>query len=350
MSKVVTSEGLQDFISTGKPTETVPNDPKARKEALNAKLAAADAPEIEPAKALVEMKVGEEPVKEAPKVEETGLEPEDHDLAERAKRRIGKKHYEMKLAQEAALAAKEEVAEAERFAENLFNERESWKKRAEEAETAKKALEAQVKPSVPEVKKPDPNAFMDENRQFKAFEYAEALAEYSAKKAVADDRQEQAAARQKLESDAAAAAFKARMEEATKKTPDWKEVVQGSDITLQNECLQYISQSEYGTDLAYYLAKNKAVAEKIRAMHPIRAIAELGKIETSFEKPAIPTAEKTQAVIPPATSRTERQGAPAPITPITTLGTAAVVVDPAKMDFKQLRAYERERRLEKSRR
>ena len=117
------------------------------------------------------------------------------------------------------------------------------------------------------------------------------------------------------------------------------EVVGNSPIILQNEALQYIAQSEYGTDIAYFLAKNPERAEKIKALHPIRAIAELGKIETGFEKPAESVSAQAQA-----TSKTvERQGAPAPITPISTSGTGSIVLDPAKMDYKQLRAYEREK-------
>ena len=69
-----------------------------------------------------------------------------------------------------------------------------------------------------------------------------------------------------------------------------------------------------------------------------------GKIETSFEKPANTVAGKTVATDSTATSRTvEPKGAPPPITPISTSGTGSINVDPAKMSYKELRQYERER-------
>ena len=333
MGKVVTSEGLTDFVQTGKPTEVIASTKLKAEKAAPLEVVGANA-EKEPEKAAEPAKV---------EADDTGLEAEDHDLAERAKKRIGKKHYEMKVAQEAAAKAAAEVAEAERFAENLFNERESWRTKAEAAEARAAELEAKNKPAPVVAKKPDPETFMDDKGQFKAFEYAEALAEYSAKKAVEDDRKAQADAQTKAANEAADAEFRKRMEEATKKTPDWMEVVKGSTVVLPDACLQYIAQSEYGTDIAYFLAKNEDVAAKIKAMHPIRAVAALGKLETSFEKPATKTAEKTEAVSSPATSKTvEPKGAPAPITPIAT-GAGSVNIDPAKMNFQQLRAYERER-------
>lgn len=352
MSKVVTSEGLQDFISTGKPTEVI-----AKKAALDAKLAVADSPE--PEKPVIEANA-EKPADEIKLVEkeDNGLEPEDNDLAERAKKRIGKKHYEMKKAQEEAAKAREEAEQDAKLAENLFNERELYRKRAEEAEKALEAAKAAPKPAEVPIAEPvetDAKYWNDKKEfQLRAFlkdhdEWRDADAR---QKAEADRRREQEAAI-KAENEKVDVAFKSKVETArATKYPDWDEKVAKADVVLPFAVLDYIKRSDYGDDLAYFLATHKEVADSIRAMHFTRGIAELANIETSFKKPATPAAtEKTEVpATTPATSKTvERQGAPAPITPIPT-GGSPVQVDPAKMDFKQLRAYERSRAQEARRR
>lgn len=344
MSKVVTSEGLQDFVSTGKPTEIIEKAPDKRA-ALNAKLAQTDAPPAPEVPPKEEIKLTEAKDEK----EDNGLEAEDHDLAERAKKRIGKKHYEMKKAQEEAAKAREEAEQDARLAENLFNEREMWRKRAEEAEKAAvKAPEPKVAElPIAEPAERDPK-YWDDQKQFKLKEFvADSIAfkAESDRRVAAADRQRELEAAQKAENERLDSAYKARIDTARVKYPDWDEKVPKADVILPFAVLDYIRRSEYGADLAYFLVDHKDVAEKIKAMHFTNGIAELAIIETSFKKPAI-TADSGKTVEPapsPATSKAvERQGAPAPITPIPT-GGSPVQVDPAKMDFKQLRAYERER-------
>jgi hypothetical protein len=347
MPKVISSEGLQTFIETGKPTETIPREKREARPAapaLEMKAGNGAAPPVADAPGTSEEPKAQAKAEAKPE-DDLGLDPEDHDLAERAKKRIGKKHYEMKKAQEEASAKAAEAAESERFAEQLFNEREEWRKRAEAAEKARDELKAKAEPPPAALTKPDPEKYYDDKRNFRAFDYANDLAEYTAKKAIADDRAEQEKAARAKAEEAQKAEFTKRIAKATEKYPDWQKVVGGSDLVLQNQALQYLSESEYGTDLAYFLAKNRDIAEKIKAMPAIRAIAELGKLETSFEKPANPPA-KAEAASPAV----ERPGAPAPITPISTSGTGTINTDPAKMNFQELRAYRRQQAIDKSRR
>jgi hypothetical protein len=336
--KVMTSEkGILSTLVIKDPVKKPPQS--AAPLEMKAQTPAADAPEhLNDPKDKSEVVSGEKPVeKEVKSSEEPALDPEDHDLPERARRRIGK--YSVAAKQEAALraAAEAEAADSERFAEGLFNERELLRKRVAELEV--NAPRETVK--APEDAKPDPQdkKYLNAAGEFQWHQFSDDNAAYAAKKAIADDR---AAQRQEADSARAAqekAAFEKRIEAAKVKNKDWMEVVSNSSVILPNEALQYIAQSEYGTDIAYFLAKNPDKAENIKALHPIRAIAELGKIETGFEKPA--ESVSAQAA---ATSKTvERQGAPAPITPIETSGSGSVVLDPAKMNFKQLRAYEREK-------
>lgn len=276
------------------------------------------------------------------------IDAEDRDLSDitveeaqkKARQKITKyaNRWQTELRAKEKLA--EEVAESERFAENLFNEREAYRKKAEDAEARANALEAQ-KPKAPEFVAPDekdPKYYNDKGEfQWKAFSTDNAA--YEAKKAIAADRQARAEQEAKDKAQAEAQAFSEKVAKAEKKYPDWKKVVLNSPILLPNEALAYITQSDYGIDIAYFLGNNQELGDKIKAMHPIRAIAAIRDIETSFEKPAVSSAPAPDAPSKPA----ERQGAPPPITPIQITGTTPVQMDPAKMDFKQLRAYERDR-------
>jgi hypothetical protein len=345
MAKVITAgkEGAA-LAAAGKSTTEVFKDerPRARQAA--------------PA---LEMKAGEgaaPPIVDAPEVREAEkpdleahIDAEDKDLSDiaveearaAARRKITKyaNRWQAELKKAETLA--QEVAESERFAEGLFNEREAYKKKAEAAEARALALEA-GKPKAPEFVAPDENdaKYKNEKGEFEWKKFSTDNAAYVAKKAIAEDRKAQAdqanAQRQQVED----AKFQERIATAIKKNPDWIEVVTNSPTMMLNSVLEYIKLSEYGTDISYHLAKNPDVADKIKAMHPIMAIAAIRDIETGFLKPAA----KSSSELSTAPSKTvERPGAPAPITPISTSGTGSINVDPAKMSFKELRAYERAR-------
>jgi hypothetical protein len=355
MAKTVSSAGLADFIQTGKPTQVFENDQTSKRQAeaakakLETKLAIVDSPAPEGAGAAkpngatppADGEKAAAPAETAPAAKtEAHEEPDDLKgipLSEAAQKRLDKwlaKRTAMtKTAQEEAAAAKKEAEESERFAETLFNEREQWRKRAEEAEKR-----TGTPPAAPEPpKRPETKDFLDDKGQFKAIEYAEALAAWSAKNALEEDRKAQDAKRAAAEKEAADAAVRAKIAAAQAKYPDWEQKVTGSDITLQNECLHFMAESEHGMDIAYYLADNPKEAARIRAMRPLVAVAELGKLQMRFEKAAEPP-----VTTPPA--KVETSGAPPPITPISTSGSGSVVVDPAKMNFKQLREWHKERR------
>lgn len=351
MAKTVSSAGLADFIATGKPTQVFENDATSKRQSseakakLETKLAVVDSPNPETP-----------PADSSPKAEDSGnaaLAPageaktqphEEADdlkgipLSETAQKRLdkwlAKRTGMMKAAQEEAKAAKEAADESERFAENLFNEREEWRRRAEAAE---QRSATQPKPAEPP-KKPTTADFMDDKGNFKAIEYAEALAAWSATDAIERKEREAAETRKKEETERFNAEVRERIDAATKKYPDWEKKVTGSEVTLQNECLAYIARSPYGMDLAYYLAENTAEAKRIRAMDPYLAIAELGVLASRFQKAAEPPA--TAAAAPKEHAST----APAPITPISTSGTGSIVIDPAKMSFQQLRQWHKDRR------
>jgi hypothetical protein len=338
MAKVVTGKGMQEFVETGKHETIKDREPKKEK----------DAPVLEAVKTAPVLEVsgdgggnsGDKTVEVTG--EDTGLEAEDNDLAERAQKRISKKHREMKQAEALAKRLQNELDDTENFSKSQFD-------RARMAEEKLTTLERELNDlrskatvaEVPKNQKPDAKDFYDEKGQFKAFEYAEKLAEYSATKAVEDDRKRQSDERTKAEQNLIVKAFEARLEKAREKYPDFKEVVGKADVNVPPYIQQYMVESDFGGDLGYHFAKYPDVFEAITKLSPIKAIAAIGKLETQWEKKEVKAETVETPVIPKA-------GAPAPIKPLQG-GSGVINVDPAKMDFKQLRAYEAERRRNKGR-
>jgi len=103
--------------------------------------------------------------------------------------------------------------------------------------------------------------------------------------------------------------------------------------------LNYIYESDHSALLAYHLAKNPEESQRIAKMRPILGLAELGKLEDKLtaKVPEPKVEPKVETPVP------ERGGAPPPITPIATNASGTVNTDPARMSYKELRAYERAR-------
>ena len=308
MAKVTTSEkGIQT-------TEVIVDTKRSKPGAaapLEMKAGSGAPPVVDGPGERIEVKAEVKPDVKAEEPDEH-VDAEDRDLSDitikevqdKARRKIGKyaQRWQTELKAKEKLA--EEAADAERFAEQLFNEREQYRKQVAE-------LEAKVpkdQPKAPEDIAPDENDAKYRNAagEFQWKQFSTDNAAYEAKKAIKADRQAQAEAAQAAAAEAATAEFKKRMTVAEQKYPGWLKTVESSSVILPNEALAFIAQSEYGTDIAYYLAKNPVEAEKIKALHPIRAIAAIRDIEAGFEKPKQPLAEA-----PAAPSRTvERQVAP----------------------------------------
>ncbi len=321
MGKVVTSAGLQEFVSTGK-FDTVKNDAPPKKE---------EAPPLEVKKDIVPQDVKPEPKEEPAYKDEDPEAQAEIDKSERFKKLIGKKHYEMKKAQA-------EAESADRLAEEQFNRARLAEQRLAEYETKLKDLEAKALPKEqPQAERPDPAKFHDEKGQFKAFEYAEALAAWSADQSIAKYKADQEAAQLKAQTEAAEKLAKARVAEAQKAHPDFTEVMERADVKTHNAVLQYLTASEQIGEVSYYMATHPEFVARINALNPLKAIAEIGKLELTFEKPAPKAPEPKE--IPAAPKVTS--GAPPPITPLTTSSSVNVNTDPAKMDFKELRAFRR---------
>jgi hypothetical protein len=319
MGKVVTSQGLREFVSEGK-FETVKNDSPPKTEA----------PPLEVKKDIVPADVKEVPKPDDYKDEDTETQAEI-DKSERFKKLIGKKHYEMKKAQA-------EAESADRLAEEQFNRARLAEQKLAENDAELKELRSKAAPKEqPKTEKPDPAKFNDDKGQFKAFEYAEALAAWSADQSIAKYKADQEQALLKAQSEVAEKLAKERVAAAIKLHPDFEEVMKAADVKTHNAVLQYLTSSEHIGEVSYYLATHPEYVTRINALNPLKAIAEIGRLELTFEKPAPKVEIPTEIPAAPKVI----SGAPAPITPLPTGGSVDTNTDPAKMDFKQLRAFRR---------
>lgn len=351
MGKVVTSEGLTEFVQSGKftqvtdhkPGETPKLETVAPTPTLDVK--PADKPAEKPAEAPKEAPKPDDPDNELT-AEEKALPEKAQKEIQRSKRAVNEKHKAMKEAQEAA-------AEAERFAENLYNERRLATERAEAAEARLKELEAKTTPKEPELKEPNRADFTDAAGNLDWEKYTDAKADYRAKLAIKEERERVSKETAEAQQNARIEALRTRADKAREAHPDFDEVmsrVKGTDADkVPNFVLSYIQESENSAEIAYHLAKHPEVSQRISKLKPILGIAELGKLEDTLVKPPSEAA-KVPAADSVTPIRSERGGAPAPITPLNGEGTTGINTDPSKMSYKELRAYHRAREAEKRRR
>jgi len=200
-------------------------------------------------------------------------------------------------------------------------------KRAKQAEAEKQALEARlqeleskVAPAPQQIEqdilgeKPQASQFQD------AFEYAEALAEWSAEKALVErDKQEQQR-KVEVERQEVIKSWTSKLEKAKAELPDFDEMVASSQVQVRDEVRDAILESDVGPQILYQLASDDDLAQRISSMPVNKALKELGKLEVQFERKEAPAEVKSEPVA--------RSKAPAPIKPLTAgKGTQDVLID-----------------------
>lgn len=334
MAQVVTNENMLEFIQNrqvpefkapAKDEPAKPSEPAAVQADTPAKeqIAKAEQPrgddgkfvKADGEKSKDESKAEDEP-KEAAKAAEND-DDEDADLPERVRRQIGKKHRQMKEAEEFARERDRHAAVAEARAAEL-------QRRIEE-------LEGKKSGSAPEkdAKAPKPEDFKT------VAEYADALTEYKLEQKLAKYREEALKQQQKAHVERAQSEFAERIAKAMKDIPDYADVVEQADDNVPPHMAQYIVESDLGPLLGYHLAKHPDVLERLSKLSPVRAVAELGKLEATLEKKP----EEKKPVI------REVSRAPAPISPLEGKS-APVTKDPSQMTFAELRAHREAERKE----
>ena len=195
-----------------------------------------------------------------------------------------------------------------RFSE-ITKQREEARKEAQAEREARQALEQRLA-ALESKGQPQKAQFVDEKPQpsqfSDAFEYAEALAEYTADKRIADMKREEAQAKEAEQRQKVINQWTSKVEAAKATLPDFDDIVASSDVVVNDDIRDAILESDVGPQILYHLAENDEVAKKIAGLSPKQALREIGKLESRFE--AKPEAEKPAPIV--------RSKAPAPIQPI----------------------------------
>lgn len=204
---------------------------------------------------------------------------------------------------------------------DITKQREAARDEARREREAREALEARYKELESKLS-PAPAPVMDLNAepqpsQFDdAFEYAKALAEYSAEKALRDRDRQDAERRANEERAKMMDVWNKKLEKSKAELPDFEEMVASSDVAVSNEVRDAIFESDVGPRILYHLAENPELAKSLADMSQARALREIGKLEARFEVKSEP--EKVQPVA-------VKSNAPAPISPLRATSAAADV-------------------------
>jgi hypothetical protein len=194
-----------------------------------------------------------------------------------------------------------------RFSE-ITKQREEARKEAQQERQAREALEArlavlerQPAPQAPKVdEEPQPSQFND------AFEYAKALAEYTADQRIGEMRRQDAEAKEAQERQKVIETWASKVQAAKASMPDFDDIVASSDVVVNDDIRDAILESDVGPQILYHLAENDDVAKRIAGLSPKQALREIGKLEARFEVKE--TAPETKPIV--------RSKAPAPIQPL----------------------------------
>lgn len=189
--------------------------------------------------------------------------------------------------------------------EQARQEAQREREQREALEARLKELEAKVNPPAAQPEdelgeEPKPEMFND------MFEYARALAEYTADKKLMERDKEEKARQAKAEQEAKFQAWADRVNAAKNELPDFDDMVQSSDVRVSDPVRDAIIESEHGPKILYWLAENTDFAKKLADMSVVSAVREIGKIEARFEKAKDPEPK-------PVVGKSK---APAPINPL----------------------------------
>jgi hypothetical protein len=210
--------------------------------------------------------------------------------------------------------AEDEAEEAEKPKDKLekrfskvSRQRDEANARAEQLESRLRDLEARANPqpiaqTANVDDKPQAVQFND------AFEYAEALAEWSAEKALRDRDIAESQRKADEERNKVIENWNQKVAKAKGSMPDFDEIVASSTTVVSDAVRDAIIESDVGAQILYHLASDDEYAESLAKMPAIKALKEIGRLEARFE------AEDEK---PEVKARTVTQSkAPAPISPL----------------------------------
>jgi hypothetical protein len=212
--------------------------------------------------------------------------------------------------------------------EKRFSELTRQKKEAlaqvEAERSAKEALEARLREyedRQPQQPKADESPIGREPRadQFDdAFEYAKALAEWSAEKALYDRDQQDLNRKAEEEKQKVLKTWSEKLQKAKPNLADFDDIVNSTQIVVSDEVRDAIVESDVGPEILYHLASlDGEEAQKFQDLSLSKALREIGKLEARFEKQE--SAEETAVRSKPVVQKSK---APAPLSPIRATGSA----------------------------
>lgn len=361
---VVTSANLAELASTGKVDQSKSELPPTTREKIALKRSGITEPKLEskqvvptadsskeeikedsskkldePAKAVVQDKSAEPSAK--PKDDDTS----EDDLPERARKVIGKKHRQMKEAEEFATLQRGLRLEAE--------------KRVKE-------LEAQLASATPKQAKPESDTSRGTGDEPKPEDfpnvaaYAKALVKWEREQERSERAQqqvEQSKAEDTERRSKSQAAWKERLDAVMEEEPDYEEAVTkafaANDKPIAITVLDTIEESELGPRMLYHMAKHPDELATFRSLNAEKQIKFLGRLEAKLEakakpkadpepekKPDPPVKEAKSEITPPAKNVSK---APPPTD--TSVGTGEPVTkSPADMTTAEYLAWKRSQR------
>jgi hypothetical protein len=218
----------------------------------------------------------------------------------------------MREAQEFATGEGRRAIEAERRAEQLQREIDALKGKKSEGPNTDDA-------SGSDPDEPKPGDFKTVG------EYTRALVKYEAKKAGETGKAQADQSKQQERANEVVGEFVKRQDAFKAATPDYEDVVGGTELIIPNIAMQYLIESDVGPHSATTSRKTRMRSRGCKSSRRVGAVAELGKLETKLEKPAAPI--KVDAGKPAEVSK-----APAPISPLEGKE-ASVTKDPKPDEF-----------------
>jgi len=252
-------------------------------------------------------------------VEETPVEP----AAEKGQ-------SEPKLADDEATGTDEKKQNPKlekRFSE-LTRQRKEAEAKVKELEERLAARESirEPQPALESNQKPSPDSYKD------AFEYAEALAQWSAEQALAKREQEVKQKEFEVQKQKVIQTWQQKLEATIAELPDYEDMVASSSVKVNDTVRDAIIESNVGPRILYELASDDEIAEKLSTMSTASALKLIGKLEAKFEKTEEPVKAEKKTVA-------AKSKAPEPIRPLrSTGGVAEVSMDGNDMSYQQWKA------------
>lgn len=147
---------------------------------------------------------------------------------------------------------------------------------------------------------------------------AEWVADQKLTKAFTEREQKQARQSEEQRQRSLAEGWQKRLDAARSTLEDLDDVIESADVPLTPAMAETIMESDLGPQVAYYLARNPAEAEKLAGMTPSAVARAIGRIEAKLESEALTKQKST---------------APKPVDPVGARGTSGK--DPDKMSAEE---------------